>query len=77
MNQHNIKKKYNISLRRYYSTDSDPNNMSSLVGMGKEQFVQYVNNQLVSNMTPFNYGSIWSIDHIVPMELFDLNDPEQ
>lgn len=76
MNQYNIKKKFNISLRRYYSSDSNSNDIARLVGFPKDIFVQYINNQLVNSMQSHNYGLIWCIDHIIPIELFNLNDPE-
>ena len=74
MNQYLLKKKYNISLNRYYTTNSNPNNIAELVGLPKDVFSQYINNQLVKDMEFSNYGKVWSIDHIVPVTLFNLKD---
>jgi hypothetical protein len=37
----------------------------------------HIESQFDANMTWANHGSYWHLDHIVPLDAFDLTDPEQ
>jgi len=38
------------------------------------QQINHVNKYLLEGMTKENFGKIWGLDHIVPIDLFDIND---
>ena len=73
----NLKKKFQISLRRFYSTNSPCKEITKYVGINKNEFIQYINENLINGMTIENFGSVWSLDHIVPIDLFNLNDENE
>lgn len=73
---HNKKKRLQIGLRRLYSTDSPSKEVLKYLSLDKESFREYINSKLLEGMTLENFGSVWGIDHIVPVELFDLNNEE-
>ena len=74
--KYNEKKKLQIALRRLYSTDSPCKEIASLVGIDKDGFINHVNKYLVDGMTKETFGKTWGLDHIVPVELFDLFNEE-
>ena len=74
--QLNLVKKYQIALRRLY-TSSTSKEILTLVGTNKIHFINHINNQLIDGMDYSNFGTEWSLDHIVPVNAFDLTDNEQ
>jgi hypothetical protein len=66
-----IVSKYQIALRRLYLNQSPGKRISSLIGISKEQFVEYINKQLLPGMTYDSFGKDWGLDHIVPTDMFD------
>jgi hypothetical protein len=74
--QLNLVKKYQIALRRLY-TSSASKEILTLVGTNKIHFINHINNQLIDGMDYSNFGTEWSLDHIVPVNAFDLTDNEQ
>ena len=49
-----------------------------LLGCSIEYLRHYLENQFTDGMTWDNYGrSGWHIDHIIPLDYFDITDPEQ
>lgn len=72
--KNNLKKKFQISMRRFYSTNSPCKEISNYIGINKNEFIDYINKNLISGMTIENFGSVWSLDHIVPIDLFNLNN---
>jgi hypothetical protein len=71
------KKKYQIGIRRLYSTTYPCKYILDLMGISKYEFIDHINSYCLDGMTLQNFGSVWGIDHIVPVELFDLSDPEE
>lgn len=50
----------------------------ALLGCTFEFFKEYIENQFIEEMSWENYGVFgWHIDHIKPLVIFDLSDPEQ
>lgn len=50
---------------------------SELLGLGWNDFREYLQSLFHSGMTWENYGKFWEVDHIRPCASFDLSDPEQ
>ena len=72
--KYNEKKRLQIALRRFYITNNTNKEIISLVGIDKQGFINHINKYLMEGMTKENFGKIWGLDHIVPVDLFDLND---
>ena len=75
--KYNTKKKLQISLRRYYATNNPSKEISEFVNLSKEEFKNYINNKFIDGMNENNFGSLWGLDHLVPVELFDLDNIEE
>lgn len=76
--QYNIKKKNQIALIRLYKTNNKLNKtISSLIGITKTEFINHINKFLLDGMTNENFGTVWGLDHIVPVELFDLTNEDE
>lgn len=73
---HKIKKRLQIGLRRLYSTDNPSKEVLKYLSLTKEEFRDYINSKLLNGMTIENFGSVWGIDHVTPVELFDLTKEE-
>lgn len=64
------KKKLAIQLRRFYLTHDRCAILAPLIGCSKEEFKTYIDNKLIEEMEPTNFGIVWELDHIVPIHLF-------
>jgi hypothetical protein len=51
--------------------------LESLVGCSKQQLKEQLQSSFKEGMTWENYGSYWQIDHVKPLILFDVLDPEE
>ena len=71
--KYNEKKRLQIALRRVYITDSNNREILTLLGTTKENFVKHIDSMLLEGMTKENFGKVWGLDHLVPVELFDLS----
>jgi hypothetical protein len=47
------------------------------LGCTMEEYTQYLEQQFTQDMNWDNYGEYWEIDHIKPIDAFDLNDEIQ
>jgi hypothetical protein len=47
------------------------------LGCTMEEYTQYLEQQFTQDMNWDNYGEYWEIDHIKPIDAFDLNDETQ
>lgn len=70
----NKKKKYQIALRRYYSSESPSKEIAKYIGLSKNDFKVYIDSQKIIGMTIENFGKEWGLDHIVPTEVFDIQN---
>jgi hypothetical protein len=75
-NNYRTKKKYQISIRRFYISDSPSKEISKYLSIDKGGFKNYLDAQILPDMLSENFGVIWGIDHIIPVEVFDLNNEE-
>lgn len=73
----NLKKKYQISFRRFITAKSGGGSVAPHVGADRGFIRTWISNKLLKDMTWNNYGSVWVIDHIVPLRLFDMTNPEE
>jgi hypothetical protein len=72
--KYNEKKRLQIALRRLYATNTPSKEILKFIGIDKQGFINHVNKYLLEGMTKENFGKIWGLDHIVPVDLFDIND---
>ena len=47
------------------------------MGCNVEEYALYLEEQFDGNMNWDNYGEYWEIDHIKPIDAFDLNSEEE
>jgi hypothetical protein len=84
---HYFKERYNNDIKfkifhahrtRIHSSIKNKSNSSKeLLGCTIKEYYEYIENQFDNNMTWDNYGTYWEIDHIIPINTFDLNLKEQ
>jgi hypothetical protein len=72
--KYNKKKRLQIAMRRLYCSDTPSKEIVLLLGIDKNGFIDHINKYLIEGMTKENFGKEWGLDHIVPVELFDLSD---
>jgi hypothetical protein len=75
--KYNEKKRLQIAMRRQYSLPANGKEIGILLGIDKQGFINHVNRFLIDSMTVENFGNVWSLDHIVPVELFDLSNIDE
>jgi hypothetical protein len=75
--KYNEKKRLQIAMRRQFSSPANGKEISILLGIDKQGFINHVNRFLLEGMTVENFGKVWSLDHIVPVELFDLSNIDE
>ena len=68
----NIRRRIQLAYKNHYKSKST----MELLGCTGEELAQHLEKQFQEGMTHENHGE-WHIDHIKPIALFDLSDPEQ
>jgi hypothetical protein len=63
-------------MRRLYCTNTPSKEIVSLLAIDKDGFIEHINKHLIQGMTKENFGSEWGLDHIVPVDLFDLTNDD-
>jgi len=48
-----------------------------LIGLPLSEYMEYLECQFDENMNWENYGSYWSVDHVIPLSKFDLNSHDK
>lgn len=71
-----VKKRQQISFRRWIAGHGG-DSIAPYVGIDKPACRAWIASQFIKGMNWSNYGSVWVIDHIVPLRLFDLYDDQQ
>jgi hypothetical protein len=67
----NLRNRIRLAIRNKSESTRD------LLGCSLDEFKTHLQNKFAPEMNWENYGSYWSIDHIIPCAAFDLSDPEQ
>lgn len=68
-----LKKKYQIACRRLYFNSAPSKFILKYIGCSPEEYRIHINSKRFDDMLLENYGKDWELDHVVPVELFDLN----
>ncbi len=67
---------HNLRTRIYKSIKNRSNSSKELLGCTIDEYYTYIENQFDNYMTWNNYGTYWEIDHIIPINTFDLSIKE-
>jgi hypothetical protein len=71
------KKQLQQQVNRYYSTNLPCKIISEIIGIGKIQFMDFIDSHFWDeSINRMNYGKEWQLDHIVPQNLFDMENEE-
>ena len=77
----NFKLACNLGSRTYQAFKSQnvrkTNKTFDLIGCSHSFFQNWIVHQLYGNMTLENYGSVWQIDHCLPIASFNMLDEKQ
>ncbi len=76
INVNNLKKKYQVSFRRWIIAGSGGGTISPYIGADLVFVREWLAKAFLPEMNWNNYGHVWVIDHVVPVRLFDLTSPE-
>lgn len=73
-----IRLRHSMSNRMYESLRCNKHNRSweTLVGFNMQMLRDHLEKQFKSGMTWENYGSFWSLDHKIPVSVFNFDCPE-
>jgi len=67
------RKRQQISFRRWIVGKSGGGTIDKYVGTDIWSVRQWISDRMTEGMNWNNYGSVWVIDHIVPLRIFDLS----
>lgn len=71
------KKQLQQQVNRYYSTNLPCKIISEIIGIGKMQFIDFIDSHFWDeSINRMNYGTEWQLDHVVPQNLFDIEKEE-
>ena len=71
------KKQLQQQVNRYYSTNYPCKTISEIIGIGKIQFMDFIDSHFWDeSINRMNYGMEWQLDHVVPQNLFDMEKEE-
>ena len=71
------KKQLQQQVNRYYSTNLPCKIISEIIGIGKMQFIDFIDSHFWDeSINRMNYGIDWQLDHVVPQNLFDIEKRE-
>ena len=74
--QSNVKKRYQISFRRWIKGQGGGGTIERFVGADNFTVRNHISSLFIDGMNWNNYGELWVIDHIVPLRLFDMTSNE-
>lgn len=65
------------AIRRYKQKGLKRDKSINLLGCSLKEYIVHLEKQFTPDMTWENHGTHWEIDHIKPIDAFDLNDENQ
>jgi len=63
-----------MACRRLLFNTSPSKRILKYIGCSPDEYRNYINSKKFADMTEYNFGTVWQLDHIVPVELFDLTN---
>lgn len=72
-----IKAKYRTAVRRLFQNQSPSKKAIPYIGCLPDELRGLIKARLLPGMSMENFGKTWVIDHLVPLEIFDLNNSEE
>lgn len=69
------KKRQQMAFRRFMTAQCPSRKIARFVGCDRDFLRSYIAGKMVPGIHWNNYGSVWVIDHIVPLRLFNVYDP--
>lgn len=73
--RHILAARLSVSLRKFHKTKTD--STIDYLGCTLEFYITYLESLFTPEMSWDNYGIYWQIDHIIPVDSFDLSNEEQ
>lgn len=70
------KKRMSLDFRRFITWRSRGAQVRGYLGADIGEIREWIESNFMPGMTWGNYGSVWVIDHIVPLRMFDLSNVE-
>jgi hypothetical protein len=77
LNDHNYKLFENHRKKIWKSLTNKSNSSKELLGCDIENYVNWITYTMSDEMTWDNYGTYWNIDHLVPVNTFDITNPDE
>jgi 5-methylcytosine-specific restriction endonuclease McrA len=71
------KKRQQIAFRRFVMAAAPAKDLAPHLGCDRFRLREHLSSRMTAGITWNNYGSVWVIDHIVPLRLFNLYDPAE
>lgn len=69
----NLRSRVHIALKKRQKAGSAVRDL----GCSIPELVKYLESKFTSGMVWENWGTIWQLDHVIPLSAFDLTDPKQ
>lgn len=72
-----LKKRHQIAFRRFLNGTGLGGQVAKYIGTDFFELRRWLQLNFIDGMDWGNYGSVWVVDHLVPLRLFDLTDENE
>lgn len=72
-----ITENYRNRIAKLISRGDKSETTKELLGCSSEKFKEYIEEQFTDDMNWDNYGTYWQVDHIIPLNLFNMKNKEE